>query len=174
MKYAARLDITLVTLDEPPFVSQFLQIVVFTIVLVVRVVQKIVSPSRAWKETVPILCFGVPPRAKRFQCDLTTIRVRNWAVGPMILAPIMQWRPYIGWKRVVLGCGRVGRSVMTASDAPKVGCRETHGIHRRTCHHVGRTRCASMGLQVLSVSIYLRRSTFGGMRHGNERCETNK
>ena len=174
MKCADRLTMTLVAFDEPPFVSQFLQIDAFTIVLVVRVVQKIVSPSCAWKETVPIVCFGASPRAERFQHALTTIRVRNWAVGLMILAPIMQWRPYIGWKRVVLGYGRVGRRVMTASSTRQVGHLETFGSHRRSCHNVGRTRCASKGLQVLSVSFYRRRSAFGGMRHGNERCETNK
>ena len=160
MKCAARLVILLATFDEPPFVSQVLQIGAFSIVLVVRVVPKIISPSHAWKEIVSILCFGVSPCAERPQYAPTTIRLRNWANGMVILAQIMQWRHHIGWRRVVLGYGCVDSSVMTACDAPKVGCRETYGIHRRTCHHVGRTRCASMGLQVLSISFYPRRSTF--------------
>ena len=174
MKCAARLAMILATFDDPSFVSQFLQIGAFTTVLVVRVVPKIISPSHAWKETVSIVCSGLSSCAESFQHALATIRVGNWAVGLMILAPIMQWWHYIGWERVVLGYGRVGRRVMTASGAPKVGCLETYRIHRRTCHHVGRTICAFIGLQVLSVSFYRRRSAFGGMRHGNERCETNK
>ena len=132
MKCADRLAMALVTFDEPPFVSQFLQIGAFTIVLMVRVVQKKISPSCASKETVFTVCFGVSPCAEGFQHALTTIRVGNWAVGLMILAPIMQWRHYIGWERVVLGYGRVGRRVMTASSTQQVGCRETHGIHRLT------------------------------------------